>query len=569
MKKLLLAISILITNILFVNAQNPLAIPPILSGDTINLILQEGQINYFTSPTNTFGVNGNILGPTLILEKNQQITVNITNNLPEFSTIHWHGMHVSPTVDGGPHIVINPGETWSPSFEVLDHASTYWYHPHPHHMTNNHVIKGMAGFVIVKDDEEVALNLPREYGIDDIPLAVQTKEFDSNFQFVVGGALDSFLVVNGTYKPYVELPAQMVRLRLLNGATERAFNFGLSNGATFYQIASDGGLLTSPVALTRLRLTPGERAEIIVDLTGMEGGTLNLMSYGAELPSAIYGASQPGMGFGQTIPNYTSNHLNGSNFIVLKINVLEPNSNAISSLPTNLTTHTPFLEADTNAQRILTFMSTVMGQNALLGPFMINDTHFDMDVINYEIPFNNIEVWELRNNSPIGHPFHIHDVQFYVLSINGAVPPLNHRGRKDVVFVPAGGSVVRIITKFETFCNDSMPYMYHCHMLTHEDDGMMGQFVVKCPAAGLEINNKIKNLTTVFPNPVSKYSLLHWDGDFKNLKLQNMLGATVLEFAIENANSLHLQKYNLKTGVYNLMLENENSTSNLKIVITD
>ena len=89
----------------------------------------------------------------------------------------------------------------------------------------------------------------------------------------------------------------------------------------------------------------------------------------------------------------------------------------------------------------------------------------------------------MRNQSPIAHPFHIHDVQFYVLSINGAAPPPHLAGRKDVIHVPAGNSVVRFITQFETFYDDHIPYMYHCHMLMHEDDGMMGQFLVKSPCA--------------------------------------------------------------------------------------
>jgi len=115
------------------------------------------------------------------------------------------------------------------------------------------------------------------------------------------------------------------------------------------------------------------------------------------------------------------------------------------------------------------------------GPFTINNAHYDMDVINERVPFNNTEIWQLTNQTPIAHPFHIHNVSFYVLTVNGNPPPAHMRGRKDVVIVPAGMGVVRFITKFEDFYNDTLPYMYHCHMLTHEDDGMMGQFIVKSP----------------------------------------------------------------------------------------
>jgi FtsP/CotA-like multicopper oxidase with cupredoxin domain len=148
-----------------------------------------------------------------------------TNNLNDSTTIHWHGMHVSPENDGGPHIVIPPGETWSPEIPVLDWAATYWYHPHLHMHTNDHVLKGMAGLVIVKDDIEGALTLPRTYGIDDIPLVIQTKEFDTNNQIsLIDNALDTALMVNGTLDPVVAVPAQVVRFRVLNGSSMRTYN---------------------------------------------------------------------------------------------------------------------------------------------------------------------------------------------------------------------------------------------------------------------------------------------------------------------------------------------------------
>lgn len=261
MKKSIYLYVLLLMSVFSLNAQNQLVIPDTLSGSSIDLNLQLGQVNYFSTPTNTMGVNGNMLGPTLILRKNQQVTINVTNSLHEQSTIHWHGLHVSPSNDGGPHTVIDTNTTWSPSFKVLDNASTYWYHPHLHMKTNEHVIKGIAGFIIVKDSMESTLELPRTYGVDDIPLEIQTKAFDANKQFEIHSALDSFLVVNGTYKPFVNLPAQMLRLRL----------------------------------------APRERAEILVNLDGYENNSINLINFGAELPNAIYGAAQPGMGAGQEI----------------------------------------------------------------------------------------------------------------------------------------------------------------------------------------------------------------------------------------------------------------------------
>jgi FtsP/CotA-like multicopper oxidase with cupredoxin domain len=330
-------------------------------------------------------------------------------------------------------------------------------------------------------------------GIDDIPLVVQTKAFDSNNQLLIESALDTSLMVNGTIRPYWDAPAQVIRLRLLNGSSERYFNFGFSANKKFYQIASDASLLNVPVELTRLMIAPGERAEILVDLSVHLGQSIDLMNFGQELPNGIYGASQPGMGMGQQIPGYNLNPLNGTNFSVLKINVGEQIATPILTIPSSLITLNPYLESTSMITRSFVFTSTVTGQGAIQGPFLINGQSFNMSTINFETFKDNIEIWELRNQSPIGHPFHLHAFPFYILSINGNPPPPNLRGKKDVVHVPAGNGVVRFITVFDDFSNDSIPYMYHCHMLTHEDDGMMGQFLVK-DVCGLEIINQPENV---------------------------------------------------------------------------
>ena len=537
--------------------QNPLFIPSTLSGNTINLSLQNGSVNFYPgNATQTMGVNGNLLGPTILLDRYQTVTMNVTNNLTDTTTIHWHGMHVAPQNDGGPHTVIPPGTTWSPSFPVLDWATTNWYHPHLHMKTNEHVQKGIAGMIIVRDDIEAALDLPRTYGVDDIPLVIQTKAFDASNQIItLETALDTSLMINGTIDPISNLPAQVVRLRLLNGSSERVYNIGFSSNQTFYQIGSDGGLLTAPVALTRLRIAPGERMEILVDFTGMQGQNTALMSYGSELPSAIYGASQPGMGAGQTIPNYTLNPLNGANFQLLGISIGAQTSNPITTIPSSLVAHSPWLQANASTTRTLTFSPQTMGPTAIQGPFLINMLPFDMMMINQYIPFENTEIWTLTNNTPIAHPFHIHDVQFYVLDINGVAPPANQQGRKDVILVPAGGGVVRFITKFEDFYNDTMPYMYHCHMLTHEDGGMMGQFIVNSPIVGL---NEIQTSTEsfVYPNPVIDFLTIDTPIGSR-LVLYDNTGRFIWGETTDKMNQ-KIDFSGLKTGVYFLnQVENE------------
>ncbi len=537
--------------------QNPLFIPSTLSGNTINLSLQNGSVNFYPgNATQTMGVNGNLLGPTILLDRYQTVTMNVTNNLTDTTTIHWHGMHVAPQNDGGPHTVIPPGTTWSPSFPVLDWATTNWYHPHLHMKTNEHVQKGIAGMIIVRDDIEAAIDLPRTYGVDDIPLVIQTKAFDASNQIItLETALDTSLMINGTIDPVSNLPAQVVRLRLLNGSSERVYNIGFSSNQTFYQIGSDGGLLTAPVALTRLRIAPGERMEILVDFTGMQGQNTALMSYGSELPSAIYGASQPGMGAGQTIPNYTLNPLNGANFQLLGISIGAQTSNPITTIPSSLVAHSPWLQANASTTRTLTFSPQTMGPTAIQGPFLINMMPFDMMMINQYIPFENTEIWTLTNNTPIAHPFHIHDVQFYVLDINGVAPPANQQGRKDVILVPAGGGVVRFITKFEDFYNDTIPYMYHCHMLTHEDGGMMGQFIVNSPIVGLN-ESQTSMESSVYPNPVIDFITVDTPIGTR-LVLYDNAGRLIWEETTDNENQ-KIDFSDLKTGVYFLnQVENE------------
>jgi bilirubin oxidase len=267
---------------------NPFNLPPVLNGPVYNLNMQNGTRQFNPGITsNTKGFNGNILGPTLIMQAGQQSYMNVTNSIGEETTVHWHGFHVAAENDGGPHTVIDPNTTWTPNFTVLDKAGTYWYHPHAHLLTSKHVIQGLAGLIIVKDAEEAALTLPRTYGVDDFPLIIQTKTITSTGEILFDGPesnLDSNLMVNGVKNSQLNVPRQMVRFRILNASNQRVFNLGLSNNATFYHIATDGGLKTTRTSLTRLRLAPGERGEIVVPFGSYSVGTnLQLMSYGNEL----------------------------------------------------------------------------------------------------------------------------------------------------------------------------------------------------------------------------------------------------------------------------------------------
>ncbi|HKJ79234.1 MAG TPA: multicopper oxidase domain-containing protein [Prolixibacteraceae bacterium] len=567
---LILFISLAAPSILL--AQNPVLIPDTLPGKTFELNLQNGEVQFFEGQTTeTMGANGNILGPTLLMNKGDFVDILVNNNIADTTTIHWHGMHVSAANDGGPHTTIAPSRSWNPKFTVLDKAGTYWYHPHLHEKTNKHVSKGIAGFIIVRDDEEANLNIPRTYGVDDFPLVIQTKDFDANNQIVVPTNSDDVAMVNATINPFLEVPAQMVRLRLLNGSSQRVFNIGLEENRIFYQIGSDGGLLSNPVALTRLQMAPGERAEIVVDFAELEGQTINLLSYASELPNGIYGATNPGIGFMMTLNGYNPNPLNGTDFELLNFKVASSTSNPVLSIPETVSTLTKPLESLADANRSLLFSPAQMGPNQLNGDFLINGLQFDMNVINYSIPLNNVEIWSLTNQSGIAHPFHIHDVQFFILDRNGIAPPLNERGRKDVVLVNPM-ETVRFITQFTDFANDSVPYMLHCHMLTHEDKGMMLQFEVVDKTTGIDRVSLNKNKINVYPNPINTGKVLTVSGvknNRVNYAIYNLSGQILISGESKvNNNSIGVDLKDLEPGTYLLKLIMNNEVySNPLLVI--
>ncbi len=511
MKRTLFLIIVLLA--MQMQSQNPMVIPPVLNGPQYPLNLQNGTYEFFAGhQTATMGVNGNILGPTLIMNEGDAVNIEVTNNLGQPTTIHWHGMHVSASNDGGPHTIIQPGTTWNPQFTVMNRAGTYWYHPHLDEFTDEHVTKGIAGMIIVHDNDELNAGLPVTYGIDDFPVVIQTKDFDNNYQVVNHSNNDDILMVNATINPYLEVPAQVVRLRFLNGSSQRVFNFGLSGNTPFYLIATDGGLLEAPEQLTRLPLSPGERAEILLDLNGKENQTLYLISYASEFGNGIYGATNPGMSPNMTLNNYNPNLLNGNDFNILELRVVAQTANPVTSIPGQFSPINYMTENSADQQRSFSLSPVAMGLNQLNGDFTINGVSFDMNTINISIPLNNTEVWTVTNNSAIAHPFHVHDIQFQILSINGNTNiPAYARGWHDTFLVPAGGGSIKFITKFEDFADDSIPYMYHCHMLNHEDGGMMGAFTV-VDIAKVEDQKMTKGIT-LFPNPSN--------GTYMTVKLHN------------------------------------------------
>ena len=571
---------IYITSVIFgfLYAQNELFIPETMSGNEFNLSLQNGTTQLFDGDaTETMGANGGNLGPTLIFEQGEFVNINVANNIGEETTIHWHGMHISPENDGGPHSVIMPGETWNPNFTVMDKACTMWYHPHLHEKTNEHVTKGITGFIIIRDDEEAALELPRTYGVDDFPLNLQTKQFDASNQIVIGEHGDNVPMVNSTIDAFVEFPAQVVRLRVLNGSSMRVFNLGFSNNSTFYQIGSDGGLLSEPISMDRLLLAPAERAELLVDLGDMTGESIELKSYGSTLPQSAYGIAGLSTMQGVAPSGYNSNELNGNDFILLGINVGAQTDNPILTIPSLLVDVTPIDESEATLTRNLQITAPNMMQNSITGPFVFDGQSFDMNVINQTVQLGDTEIWEIFNMSMVAHPFHIHDVQFYILDRNGVIPPENERGRKDVVLVK-NMETVRFIAKFEDHADDEVPYMYHCHMLQHEDEGLMGQFIVEGESVGIDNNITLPNdfvLFPAYPNPFNPTTTIRFklvtsqqNASLRIYDISGRLVETLLnEKLIAGEHEIKWNGGNNPSGVYFISFETGEFFSNQKIIL--
>lgn len=533
---------------------NPLVIPDTMVGTTFNLTMRDTFTQILTgNQTITGGINGSFWGPTMIWNKGDVVHVNVENRLTDTTTIHWHGMHLPAIMDGGPHQPIPPFTTWSPYWQVDNNAALYWYHPHLHMMAEEQLTMGLGGMIIVRDPIESALALPRTYGVDDIPLALSDRKFDALNQFVVAPYGDS-MMTNGVVRAEHTIPAQVVRLRLLDAGTERSYNIGFSDGRTFYVITTDGGLLNAPVPVTRFLLSAGERVEILVNCTGQSGTTVDLRAFNAELsPQVPGGESFAGGPF--------ANALGHINFNILHLNIGTPTSGAITAIPATLTTNTFWAESSAALTRTVTITDSTVGAG---GPtFLINHKLFQMDEIDYHVPLDNTEIWEVKSTSGFGHPFHIHDVEFHILTINGAAPPAYQDGWKDVVFIPSN-QTVRFIAKFNDYSDSLKPYMFHCHIALHEDLGMMGQFVVGNSPAG--IMNKVQNRKMkLYPNPTK--GLLYFEMDeqitISKATVINIHGQVVKEFDL-NDSKAELNVSALATGLYFLRLTDNSGGSYIK-----
>jgi blue copper oxidase len=421
------------------------------------------------------------LGPILRLRRGQRVRVSFTNLLPEASIIHWHGLHVPPEMDAHPRYAVGTGQTYVYEFEVQERAGTYWFHPHPDGRTARQVYQGLAGLLLVTDEEDAVLSLPA--GRYDIPLVIQDRVFDANNQFVyqLGGMLGNLtgflgdrILVNG--HPDFNLPVERraYRLRLLNGSNSRVYKLAWSDGAPLTVIAADGGLLPRAVQRPYVMLAPGERLELLEDFSERQPGESR------ELRSLGFSGAGAGMMGGQTLPH-------GAPFTVIRVQVARGSERQEPFvLPATLSIINRYQVADAiNRDNPRTFVAS-MGMMR----WLLNGRTFELEAVaaNERVRLNDLEVWELVNQAGGGmsmiHPIHIHGLQFQI-SERQIQPTLAadwetvragyvDEGWKDTVMLMPGERV-KVLLKFQDYTG---LYLYHCHNLEHEDAGMMRNYLV-------------------------------------------------------------------------------------------
>ena len=505
-----------------------LPIPKFLQADANNRIrlkIQRGQSLLRKKPTKTWGINGPLLGPAISLQRGQKVTMEVENTLPDSTTLHWHGLEIPGTSDGGPQAIIAPGKIWTPELQIDQQAATCWYHPHPHKYSGLHVAMGLGGLLLIEDEDSQRLPLPKTWGEDDIPVVLQDKRLDAADQIdykmdMVNAAVGWFgnvLLTNGSIYPQHIAPRGWLRLRILNGCNARFLRLACSDNRDMYVVASDGGFLAEPVKVIELAVYMGERFEILIDTR--DGKAFDLMS----LPVKQMGMTLPP--FDKPLPAL---RIQPSQEV--KQTLLPDSLVKLPALPKydDLPTRTLHLSMDPwlDQQGMHEFMQRYQAKNTMAGMDMkgakmsskassamhdgamnhgnmggdtgsmnhssadtkkksfdiwhsnfINNQAFSMNTESFNVQSGHFERWIISGEGDMMlHPFHIHGTQFRILKENGATPPAHRQGLKDTVYVE--GKVSEVLLQFRHKAPIEHMYMAHCHLLEHEDTGMMLSFGV-------------------------------------------------------------------------------------------
>jgi FtsP/CotA-like multicopper oxidase with cupredoxin domain len=460
----------------------PLPIPALIearNGEPVTLALQRTRHAFGSgAAVPSSGISSSYLGPVVRVRSGDTIPFRVENRLEEATTLHWHGLLVPSDLDGGPHNTIRPGAVWTPEITIKQPAATTWFHPHPHGNTARQVYDGLAGMMIVSDASDRDRGLPGTYAVDDLPLVLQDKRFgrggaalyEPTMMDLMHGFRGDALLVNGAIGPVARVPAGIVRLRLLNAANARNFDLRFADRRPFFVVAGDAGYLAEPVELRRLIVAPGERYEILVDFSD---GRPAVLATAAD-PHEGMG---PGMMMGTARP---AGSVGGAEPLVS----FAPDpalAAAVTRLPRELG-RLPAPQVD-SAVAWRTFvlnpmmgmgMAAMHGMSGRTQMMGINGRPYSMSRVDVTAKLGTSEIWEIVSDA-MAHPFHLHGASFRILSRNGRKPPAEQSGWKDVILVEEQAEV---LVRFDHPASSRMPFMYHCHILEHEDHGMMGQFAV-------------------------------------------------------------------------------------------
>lgn len=430
-------------------------VPPVLQpvrrtniADYYQLRIRQTQVELvpgLLTTVRTYG--GHFPGPTIRATRGRATVITHINELGHNVAVHLHGGHVPASEDGHPMDVIAPGASRTYHYPNKQRAASLWYHDHAHHLEAQNVYHGLSGAYLLSDQEESALPLPS--GQYDVPLQIRDArvEEDGTLTYTRASARPQMLV-NGKERPYFQVAARKYRFRLFNQSIDRYMTLRLSDGAEFVQIATDGGLLAAAVPTTEVRLSAGERAEIVVDFSRYQPGT------------SVY------------LQN--SDALSTENPDVLRFDVGNPVPD-FSHVPDQLSTIPPLPPATVERHFVLDF-------DADRGVHTINGLDFDPARVDVQTRLGTTEIWTITNaeapipppNFHVSHNFHPHLVQFRVLDRDGVPPAPGEAGWKDTVFVPPG-STVRIAMTWSGYTGR---YVYHCHQLPHSVEAMMGQIEI-------------------------------------------------------------------------------------------
>ena len=430
--------------------------------------------------------------PVLRARTGTPLRVKFWNALAETSIIHWHGFHVDSNNDGHPNYAVPAGAIYDYHFTVGNRAGTYWYHPHPHHLTGKQLYGGLASFFIVEDDEELALQkaLDLKLGETDVPLLLQDRRLDESGGFRYEptdadrfhGWFGNETLVNWTRRPHFHAATRVHRFRILNGSNARIYRLAFRQGGKpidFTLIGTDGGLLDRPRTVKEAFLSPAERVDVLLDLSAAaRGDALTLVS----LPFDAMHAERRGapaahshehgpekQAPGAAVPE-------GAEMELMRIRVATRVAYD-RAMPAMLSRIAPPAESPFSPRLVVLDQAN--------GRWRINGATYDPDATPIAVRRDTVETWDFRNVQPaMPHPMHIHGFLSRVISRTGS-PEQQRRlavtdtglaatdlGWKDTVLVWPG-ETVRVTTDFSHPWRGDQVYMVHCHNLEHADGDMM------------------------------------------------------------------------------------------------